>query len=374
MKRLRILADDVTGALDTAAAFAMGAPVPVHLQEPEDDDAPVAACVTDTRDIAAAALPVRLASAGRWLAGAETSFKKVDSLLRGNSLAEVAELLRQGRFKRAVFAPAYPAQGRITQAGRQWVHSADGALRDVGPESIVAAFASLGIGAAGERNADAQVWVPEVTDDAELARIVALASQWSAQRWIWCGSAGLAFALARTLSPAPAPAAPADADADADGPTLAVTASHHPVLRAQTQRLRDSGVCEVFDSDALQRGAAAHRAGRHVLIDLSLHEPATPQAAAIALRQGAERLVEALPCPTRAVVIGGDTLLALCRATSTRVLHAHASPRPGWGLASVDGGHWHGARVLSRSGAFGDADDLLAAIAGTNTHTQEDIH
>jgi len=366
MKRLRILADDVTGALDTAAAFATGASVPVHLQEPANDDAPVAACVTDTRDMAAAALPARLASAGRWLADAELSFKKVDSLLRGNSLAEVAELLRQGRFERVVFAPAYPAQGRITQAGRQWVCEADGARRGVGPESIVAAFASLGIGAAAEHEADAQVWVPEVKDDADLAGVVALASQGTTQRWLWCGSAGLAFALARTCAPAAARAAPAGAE----GPTLAVTASHHPVLRAQVQRLRDSAVCEVFDGaalHALHRAAAAHRDRRHVLVDLSLHDPAAPEAAAIALRQGAERLIDALPFPARVVVIGGDSLLALCRAAGTRVLHAHPSPRPGWGLARFDGGRWDGTRVLSRSGAFGNADDLINAITGTNT-------
>jgi D-threonate/D-erythronate kinase len=370
MKRLRILADDVTGALDTAAAFAMGASVPVHLQEPEDDDAPVAACVTDTRDIAAAALPARLASAGRWLADAETSFKKVDSLLRGNSLAEVAELLRQGRFERVVFAPAYPAQRRITQAGRQWVRSADGTCRAVGPESIVAAFASLGIVAASARDADAQVWAPDVADDAELAHIVALHSQPNAQRWLWCGSAGLAFALAHTLAPATAQAAPADGDGD--GPTLTVTASHHPVLRAQVQRLRDSGACLVFDGSTLHRAAAAHREGRNVMIDLSLHDTVAPEAAAAALHRHAAELIDALPRPARALVIGGDSLLALCRAAGTRVLHAHASPRPGWGLARLDGGRWDGTRVLSRSGAFGDADDLITAITGTNT--RHDFH
>ena len=371
MDRLRILADDLTGALDSAAAFADGASVPVYLAAPGDapGPAPVAAAwATDSRDVPCAELPQRLAVAGPWLADADLSFKKVDSLLRGNSLAEVAELLRQGHFDRVVFAPAYPAQGRCTVDGRQWAVDVNGVRRSVGPGSLIDAFAALGVGAARSatppRASEAPVWIPDVCEETDLARIVAMRPHLGAQRWLWCGSAGLAFALARAVkTPRIAEVSPPDTHM----PTLVLTASHHPVLRAQLRCLQARGVGEVWAAPqgdaALRDSVRCLRAGRHVVLDVSWREPVSAELAAATLRQQMAQLIKLLPTPARLLVIGGDTLLALCRAAGTRVLHAHAAPRPGWGLARLEGGRWDGAMCLSRSGAFGAEDDLLNAIA-----------
>ena len=60
MTRLRILADDLTGALDCAAAFGAGAPV--HLGRPASPEAPGLDLVaTATRDVPVADLPGLLA-------------------------------------------------------------------------------------------------------------------------------------------------------------------------------------------------------------------------------------------------------------------------------------------------------------------------
>ena len=66
------------------------------------------------------------------------------------------------------------------------------------------------------------------------------------------------------------------------------------------------------------------------------------------------------PAPATLAVVGGDTLLALCRSTAATALQAGPSPWPGWGQARLLDGRWQGTRLLTRSGAFGDADDLLA--------------
>jgi hypothetical protein len=74
-------------------------------------------------------------------------------------------------------------------------------------------------------------------------------------------------------------------------------------------------------------------------------------------------IVTTRPRPTNLVVVGGDTLLALCRAADVRSLQASASPRAGWGRAHLVGGLWDGLTCYSRSGAFGPPDDLRALLA-----------
>ena len=215
---VRILADDLTGALDTAAMFARDGPVPVRLDSPApDDDAAVSVVSTGTRDVPVQALASLLAPSIGWLAGAGIAFKKVDSLLRGNVLAEVAEVVRAGGFERVLFAPAFPAQGRLTVGGAlqlaaQAVAGAPGSVGPApsGPGPLADAFVALGLAAAvGDdalaalaRGSGPCVLVPDARTDADLERLVALALS-GPGRLLWCGSAGLAQALMRHAGRAP---------------------------------------------------------------------------------------------------------------------------------------------------------------------------
>ena len=60
----------------------------------------------------------------------DIAFKKVDSLMRGNTLSELHAVTG---FDHCVLAPAFPGQGRITRGGRQHVWT-DGEWRPVGPD------------------------------------------------------------------------------------------------------------------------------------------------------------------------------------------------------------------------------------------------
>ena len=62
----------------------------------------------------------RHAALAPWLAGASLSFKKIDSLLRGHVAAEIGACLANADYERVIVAPAFPFQGRVTRAGRQW--------------------------------------------------------------------------------------------------------------------------------------------------------------------------------------------------------------------------------------------------------------
>jgi len=378
MKTIRILADDLTGALDSAAGFT--GQVPVFLGTPRagalatDARIPVAVVATATRDIAPADLPAQLEPVLAWLKSGDIAFKKVDSLLRGNSFTEVAWLARRGGFAQTVFAPAFPAQGRATIDGRQWVIEPGnpGGPRQPAALPFSEAFASLGldVGVGQRPPADAgppALWAPDIATDAELDALVAEVGL-AAPSCLWCGSAGLAHALARSLGlvaragPASRPVPVANS-----GPTVLMSASHHPVLREQWRVLGNAhnAPTQVHHAhagqmrtalEALRKGAAS------AWFDLSPEQDISLERAALLLAMQTRSLVAGLPKPGRLVVVGGDTLLALCRAADVKALLTEPAPRLGWGCARLTGGLWDGVTIYSRSGAFGATDDLLEMI------------
>lgn len=372
MTDLRILADDLTGALDSAAAFA--GEVPVHLDVPGPGataGSAVSVVATATRDVPLEALAAQLRPALPWLADAGIAFKKIDSLLRGNTFVEAAFAARSGGFSRIVFAPAFPRQGRVTVDGRQCVippGKTEAEREVVGAGSPADAFAVLGI-----PTADAGVvpdglaaWIPEVRSDDDLLRVAAHSKHPAAGRWLWCGSAGLAHALAATHGLAPAGAAAPFLDAGS-GPALLISASHHPVVRRQWDILRatERGAIMVTQGQQATLRAAFRAMGRSfdcAMFDLSPTRRLAPDDAAALLAKQLEAIVRQAPQPASIVVVGGDTLRALCRAAGVRTLLAHASPRPGWGCARLVGGVWDGVSCYSRSGAFGDPDDLSTMV------------
>jgi D-threonate/D-erythronate kinase len=352
---LRILADDLTGALDSAAAFA--GEVPVYLEAPPvmDDGAPLSVVATATRDIAPAALDFALAPSIPWLAAAGVAFKKVDSLLRGNTFIECAHVAREGRFDRIVFAPAYPKQGRLAINGRAVVlqpGDASAAPKPIGERSIAESFGALKM----------PLSVPEVRSDDDLLRVAQGAIDSPGERVLWCGSAGLAQAMATVLErraseARPMPATPA--------PCMLVSASHHPVVRGQWQILAAARLPAVFSGrgEGLPLDAALNAMQApfdRALLDLSPAEPLTAEQAATLLAQQIDAIAQRAPRPGTLLVVGGDTLRALCRATGAHALVACVGAREGWGCARLVGGRWDGTTCHSRSGAFGPPNDLLA--------------
>lgn len=354
VKPWHVLADDLTGALDSAAAWADAGDVPVFLDEPGPSAQAVQVVATGTRDVPPANLPALLTPSLDWLVATGSAFKKIDSLLRGNTFAELAWLMRNGRFAGVVFAPAFPAQGRFTAQGRHWVappHQPHGPRTHEHAGTLVQAFADVGLSArlparVQDSLQDAgKVVIPDILNDHDLDQLATLTAGPQAQPWLWCGSAGLAWALARQAAvAAPATAARVALPVPAQGLTLMLTASRHPVLREQLRQLLP---------------IEAHTE----LLDLAEAQPLSPAEAQARLTQRMHTVVTARPRPTTLVVVGGDTLLALCRAAGVRSLQAGASPRAGWGRARLVGGRWDGLTCYSRSGAFGPPDDLRALLA-----------
>ena len=225
MTTLRLLADDLTGALDSAAEF-VGLVGPVHAfwQGAHPGALPPNAAIdTGTREGDEASARSATAAASIALTGAGVPFKKIDSLIRGHSLAELATCFTAGGWNHAVLAPAFPYQCRITRGGQQFLADVP-----VGP-NLVDALRALGLPAQLGPDLASGITVFDAETDETLEAIVASVGDHPV---LWCGTGGLARALAASH---PGPALPA-----LPGPVLGLFGSDQAVTRRPTRGMRSA--------------------------------------------------------------------------------------------------------------------------------------
>jgi uncharacterized protein YgbK (DUF1537 family) len=140
-----VLADDLTGALGSAARLKAGGLDPVVVWRPEDLRLPPRAAVIDMRTRDAPLGP--RATAARWAErlrelGCERFEQRIDSTLRGAPADELAGLLEgAGKTDAIVVAvPAFPDAGRVcvggVQAGVDVVERLFGRAQVVRPEAL----------------------------------------------------------------------------------------------------------------------------------------------------------------------------------------------------------------------------------------------
>ncbi|TPI37840.1 four-carbon acid sugar kinase family protein [Mesorhizobium sp. B3-1-6] len=336
-----IVADDITGALDTAGYFATPEdPVKVWLDRPPAIFGGNAIDL-DTRDLDEATASRRVADI---FAGRERgllTFKKIDSVMRGHPIAEAAAAFRAGRFSRALFAPAFPAMGRVTVDGRQLVLSPEG-MAPVGPV-LVDALSSHGIPAAmpGKGTASGGFVVADASSDAELADAVAAFGTGDDDLYI--GTGGLASVLAGR---APTGLRPPALD-------LAICGTNHPATLRQIAAVPGLRSLVMDGRSAMQ-------------IEPPVVLAATPNAVSVLEARGMierslERLVAATPRPRAVLVTGGWTLRLLVRICAASHLLCEGLYEPGVAMSRMVAGAWDGTAIVSKSGGFG-GDGLLARL------------
>jgi len=187
MTAVGLIADDLTGACDSALPFLAMGPVRVGIwpHMPEGELA-CKAVSTESRAESATVAYDRSRAAGAGLC-CDLLYRKLDSLLRGNAVADLGGVLAATGAICCIVAPALPGEGRTTVGGVQrWPG---------GEEDVRELFATL----AG------RVEVRDATSDADLDRI-ARELLARGDRLV-AGTAGLAAALAREMGLGPPPAA-----------------------------------------------------------------------------------------------------------------------------------------------------------------------
>nr|WP_274609150.1 four-carbon acid sugar kinase family protein [Mesorhizobium sp. 113-3-9] len=357
VKDIRVVADDLTGALDSAVSFASpGNGIGVSWQL-DRIFAGRMAIDAATREGPVATAVERHRALAPWLAGGQLSFKKIDSLLRGHVIAEIEACIVNGTYQRAVIAPAFPFQRRATRLGRQWRLDQ---TEMVGPDLV----AGLGQRFTAGRSSPGSQPVDFITlydaeTDADLDRIVATVPK---QATLWVGTGGLAAALARHMN---VPHKPVPAFSD---PFLALVGTNHEVTAGQVAlfaaRHADAHVVVEHDIDKARR-RLAERMMRGEPSVVSVAASGDRHAVAAHIGKVFASLLAGLPKPGTLLVTGGETLRSVCDSLGVIELTVECEIEPGLPVSRVKGGVFEGLATISKSGAFGDSALLcrLAALA-----------
>ncbi len=378
---LRILADDLSGAADCAAAFTSGGAVRLALHEGTSPETRLAVDL-DTRWRTEAEARERFARAARaaasdWRTGPLLLYQKVDSTLRGHVAAELAAMLEAlDGVRLAIVAPAFPAQGRTLIEGRPHVDGRplagwdeDLAQRLARALQGRARVSALAAGAALPPDGDTtREMLPQVVvaDASHQTHLAALAAAISRRRGpvLLVGSSG----FARVLSPTPARTMPLPL---VRGPALIVVGSFAQRSRAQADAFAAAGLGRTIavapEGDAFARaGASAASAlaqGESVLVHFT-HGPAHgAEGSRAAVAALAAALVPALRTCALLVLTGGDTARAMLEALAIDALEVRAELMPGIPVCTVPGRDRP--VVVLKAGGFGD-NGLLASLAAAH--------
>ena len=392
MAQILIVADDLSGAVDSGVACAVqGLNTVVVLDEAASDaDADVLALDANTRAMTpdeAAARTARVVRA--WARGdRQILFKKFDSTLRGHIGVEIAAALQTWRSAAhrnsatVVAAPAFPATGRTTIGGQQWL---DGVrLEPDLPCTLEAAGLRTGcIGLEMVRSgqlpallqtnaAGYAALVCDAETDADL-RLIAESAASLRDGAVWAGCAGLARCLPAALD-LPRRGSRPVVTPSRKGPVLVVVGSLAGLSRKQAAvlskrsdiavvTLRPQGLLAGPGTQEWRGGQSrivgALSAGRDVLTVLG---------AEVRLDDDmAPRLANALACllgPCWQVIgglvlTGGETARAVLGEAGVRVLVPVHELEPGVPLALASTAYSQRLPVITKAGAFGDSNTLV---------------
>jgi uncharacterized protein YgbK (DUF1537 family) len=314
------LADDLTGALETGAAFAacgLRAVVATAWREFE----PVLVIDTESRHLPAdeAARRVREVLRGR---AARLIYKKTDSTLRGNIAAELAAVRESYPGSTVLYAPAYPALGRTVRGGRLHVHGVPVHRTAFAQDPLEPVRESSAASLAGEG-----VEVHDGETDCDLERSARVLRGGGIR--VAAGPAAFAQAIARQTGALREIAWPRVARC------LVVNGSLHEASAAQMRHARESGLdWTVFDETAiagrgLTRAACVGRAVRDML------ERSEFDAVA---------------------VFGGDTAFGILDALGRPALYPLGEVVPGVPVSEVEGGRPR--YLITKAGGFGPPEIL----------------
>jgi len=356
MTTVRMLADDLTGALDTAAEFVglCGAFNVVWGGAPGASDSLSLAIDSGTRERSKAKSVEIVARLAPLLEVGEIAYKKVDSLLRGAWAAELGACLNTGHWASCVIAPAFDYQGRRTVEGQQYARTVQGDWHRVG-DNLLDQLRQEGIAAmrgSSDTQAQGGVQVFDAESDLDLDRVVEMARRMPGPV-LWCGSGGLAGALARNHGSV--------ASSVLKRPVLGLFGSDQATTASQLAACGEATI-------ALAEGEGGAGVRRKLaddgvaLVKFALAEGLARSEAARRIAHELTALTVALDPPGTLIVAGGETLKAVCLALGAHALHVTGRIVPGLPRSTLQGGRWAGVDVISKSGAFGARElwrDLL---------------
>jgi len=380
-----IVADDLTGAADVAAPFAVrGLSASVALEYSAEIEAEVSVWNTDTRALQdEREITRRIERVAECLKQSEPTYlyKKVDSALRG-WLALELEVWRRAFPKRvAVICPAFPANGRTVEGNSLFVNGRLWQETEFAPPGEARGLAEV-FGVAGkavtlcldEARAgamplrDALLSIPEggaalcsTVTEADMDTLAeALAHE--PMRYLPVGSAGLSRAMARRL-PLVKPLSSDLLTPFQEGCVLAMIGSRHAASRKQAACVAETlGGTPIVWGDKSE--AATVQGIRHLFGTgarcalLTTPETASNLALSAGLGRIAEQVLHALPTVRALFLTGGDTAYRVAKALDITHMEVLGELEPGLvrgTFHSRTGDLW---AVITKAGGFGSPDTL----------------
>lgn len=347
-----IIADDLTGALDSAVAFARpGQRVQVlrdvallNLSMAEGAD--VLCINTNSREGSAqqAADKIKAIAALIDLHRVPTLIKKVDSRLKGHVRVETALLAALSGRATIIAAPAIPDMGRVQIGGE---------LRGANDSSGISAPIPM-----AEKFPDA-TQLPDIAQTAEFDALIARAPT----NALWVGARGLAFALARSTGETPTPP-----PRFLSGPMVFAVGSRDPISLAQIGALAKS-----HPIHPAPNGEVSPPSRDANVTAFQLTAGATQIAPTLAGHQFANGICDMLRhhMPKTVLACGGETANAILTTLQINTLDVIAEVSAGLPLCRAIA-PWGEIDILTKSGGFGDAN-LLSRLAHMVSNTQNDL-
>lgn len=401
-KRFGIIADDLTGAMDTAVGFAkIGLDTIISFGDRIRQTATVVVVSTDSRaDDPHTAYRKARREAAKFLG--LYVYKKIDSTLRGNIGTELRALMDTLGTEKAIVCPAFPANERTVVDGRLLVdnvpvnetyfandpsspvteahiptllHRQCGfqvgtlELEEVrrGPSHIAQYIA----------DSDHSVLVVDAAEQIHV-RYLAEALALGSTTWLPCGSAGLAGELPIAFGHRSQDVTQAKS-ATSGRPVLLVIGSRNDATIKQLRKAEASLRLPLIAVEPDQflsrtgRTARMNQLAREVgsLISygksaaitttLSCYTPALKDSAASILAAIAVKVIERWELGGL-ILSGGDIARATCEALKVTGVRPTMELQPGIAVGDIIGGTREGLRIITKAGGFGNEDAIVEAV------------
>jgi len=401
MIRFGIIADDLTGALDTGVQFSKQELQTVVLIDGDmSKGVDVLVIDTESRSDPPKKAYEKVRKAAQRFKGVPV-YKKIDSTLRGNLGPELEAIMDELGFEKAVVAPAFPAHGRTTMGGRQLVHGlslketslaedplcpntdyipallSQQAKQEVGHLTLEVVNRGPATLAEEIERRSEEILVIDAVQESHLRSIAQVVYSLH-DHCLACGSAGLAQELPEAFR-FHSKNRQRREDERRDFPVFIVAGSRHQATIEQLREVERELGAQVVEPettlllDEEKRSAEISRVvdemdrsleeKKDVILTpvLKGHLPEKREEIALGLGEIAKLVVERGSL-SGLFLTGGETAIHICRALGISAIRVDEEISPGMPAGTVLRRPYEGLRLVTKAGGFGDKKAMIRAI------------
>jgi len=369
--RIAVIADDLTGALDTGVQFTQWGYTTQLTKKPQNSTAQVTITNTDTRNKTPKEAYQTVYNIAKQLTHNTIIYKKIDSTLRGNPGPETQAILDATGETTAILTPTYPPTGRRVHNGHLYIHNTPVTETEYINEyrhrtsyipEILNTKTKIHV-AKNPENIKPGINIIDTTTEKDLIKTARHHTR------ILAGSAGLADALCQTLRNPP--------------PVITIIGSMRTQTRNQAQQLKTRLGAKIIPLDTtkalngipqtqtMKEAEAALKTGQDVVITSAPSPEIVEQTKTEAQRMGLsieeleKRVTGALAEVTEnllkhktsgLILTGGATALAVTERLAVKNIVILDEVEPGVPVLRLDQ-----TPAVTKAGGFGQPDTLIRA-------------